>query len=174
MDILEQGRAVIDQSGGQQLFEYSFAAVLGFTAIGRLYDLVTKIIDGETPQAKKMGVTAHMVRRIDFALLMFLAFSVYAALSPVLRLQGEYDVGTLLDLVIHGLLASMVILPLFMNAGELIERGTFTFSRMAYQFRLLSRRGVNFAGMLTACVATGSKFELQGLPVTKTLLAAIT
>jgi hypothetical protein len=173
MDFIEQGRIVIDQSGGRQLFEYSFAAVLGFTAIGRLYDLAAKIIDEQTPQARNMGVTSRMVRRVDFALFMFFAFSLYAAVSPVMRLQGEYDVGILLDLVIHAVLASMVILPLFMNAGELIERGTFTFSRMAYQFRLLSRRGVNFTSMLTACIATGSKFELQGLPVAKTLLAAI-
>lgn len=164
---------LLDQAGGVAFFQYSFAAVLGLTAIGRLRDLVTKLIDENTPQAKGKAVSRTMVKRIDFSLTMFFLFAFYSMVSTVFRLPGDRPVDQIIDLAINATLMLLVIVPLFFNTGELIENGKFTLDRVSYQIRLLVRRGVSFSSLGTTAVAVIFKYQLQGFPVIETLLHSI-
>lgn len=170
---LELNWGVVDQAGGTQFFEYASVAVLGMLALGRVHALVVKIIDETTPQARSKGVTKNMVRRIDFALVIFLVFLIVGAITPVLKLQEKLEIGLAEELLVNGGLVCLIVLALFMNVGELIDNRTITFDRVWYQVRLLSRRGVDFTSLSTTAVATGLKYQLQGVPVVDSVLESV-
>jgi hypothetical protein len=170
---IELNWGVVDQAGGTQFFEYASVIILGILALGRVHALLVKIIDEKTPQARSKGVTQHMVRRIDFALVIFLVFLIFGAITPVLRLQDRMEIGLAAELLVNGGLVCLIVLALFMNVGELIDNRTITFDRVWYQVRLLSRRGVDFTSLSTTAVATVLKYQLQGVPVVDSVLRSI-
>ena len=88
---------------------------------------------------------------------------------PILKLNGGYEPGFVVELLINVTLITLIILAMFMNVGELIDNRKFTLDRIWYQLRLLVRRGVDFSSIGTATVTTGLKYQLQGLPVVDTL-----
>jgi hypothetical protein len=167
------GTALVDDAGGTKFLEYACAVALGVAAIDRVHAFMTRFFDETTPQARGKAVTRAMVRRIDFALAVFLMFLIIGAALPILKLYVGYEPGFVVELLVNVTLITLIVLALFMNVGELIDNRKFTLDRIWYQLRLLVRRGVDFSSIGTATVATGLKYQLQGLPVVDTLLSWI-
>lgn len=139
----------------------------------RMRVLLSQMVSEPTPQAKSKGVTKQMVGRVDFALLMFCLFTFYGMISTLFSLPGDRALNQFWDIVINLVLIVLIMLPVFFNVGELIDRGTINMDKVIYQFRLLVRRGVNFSSVGTSLVALAFKYELQGVSVVGPLLARV-
>lgn len=173
--IFETLLRALDSTQPRPIFHAAFTLVLGFMAFNQVASLVENIVDRENDFAKArgLGVTDKMLERLNLSLLMFCLFAFYGMVSSVVGVPEKSEIARLADAAINATLILGVVGPLLVNGIALLFRGTFKFKRFMWQARQLAKRGVNFSNLGSTLIAMVFKYELAGISIIKTAVAAI-